>query len=428
MKSSMEMKKTKINHKFIPGKTIIPVGSKVFNQEEINNAIKVARNGWWTEGEFSEKFELNFKKYLGVKYVALTNSGSSANLLAISALTSKVFKDKALKPGDEVITSLPAFPTTINPIIQNKCVPVFVDCDLKTFNANPASVEKAISNKTKAIIIAHSMGNPADISRIKEIAMKNNLWLIEDCCDALGSKYDKRFVGTFADISTFSFYASHHMTIGEGGAVVTNNPQIYEAVIQFRDWGRQFKLSAENDIPVKARFELKLGKLPAGYDSRFIYSQIGYNLKITDFQAAIGVAQLRKLPEFIKKRKRNFDNLCAFFNDYKKFVILPEWQKKSEPNWFGFSLMLKKHCPFTRTEIVKYLESKKIATRGPLGGNLLRQPAYEDIKYRIIGNLKNSDYITNNSFWIGIHPGINRDMLHYIQMTFKNYFKKFQIL
>ncbi len=425
MKLSMKIRRLIINKKFIPGKTIISVGEKVFNQEEINNAIKVARDGWWTEGEFAHKFVRNFKKYLGVKYIALTNSGSSANLLAISALTSNIFKDKSLKPGDEIITSLPGFPTTINPIIQNGCTPVFIDCDLKTLNADPKEIEKAINKKTKAIIIAHAMGNPADLSKIKKLAQKNNLWLIEDCCDALGSKYNSKFVGTFGDIATFSFYASHHMTMGEGGAVCTNDPLIYESTIQFRDWGRNFLLSAKNNATVKSRFNSKLGKLPLGYDARFIYSQIGYNLKITDFQAAIGVAQLKKLPQFIKIRKTNFDILYDFFLNYKNFIILPKSQTNSQPNWFGFMIILKENCPFTRTEIVKCLESKKISTRGPLGGNLIRQPAYKNIKYKAPGSLNNSNFITDNAFWIGIHPGINNKMLEYIKEVFKSFFDKY---
>lgn len=427
MKLLMETKKLKINKKFVPGKTIISVGEKIFDQEEINNAIKVAKDGWWTEGEFAKKFKKTFGKYLGVKYIALANSGSSANLLAISALTSNIFKNRALKPGDEVITSLPGFPTTINPIIQNGCIPVFVDCDLQTLNANPKSIEKAVSKKTKAIIIAHMIGNPADLSKIKKTALKNNLWLIEDCCDALGSKYKGKPVGTIGDIGTFSFYASHHITMGEGGAIVTNNPLINQAVIQFRDWGRYFPCSAKNDVQIKSRFDLRLGKLPFGYDLRFIYSQIGYNLKITDFQAAIGVAQLKKLPDFIKIRKRNFDILCNFFNRYKKFIILPNFRDDCKPNWFGFMITLKDDCPFTKVEIVKFLESKKIATRGPLGGNILLHPAYTSTKYRIVGNLKNSDYITNNSFWIGIHPGINFEMLGYIKKTFKSFFDKYNL-
>lgn len=407
--------------KFIPGKTYIPVSGKVFDHEEIDNAIQAAKDGWWTEGRFAQEFEGEFSKYLGIKYTTLTNSGSSANLLAVSALTAKAFGSKALKKGDEIITISCSFPTTVNPIIQTGCVPVFLDVDLITRNVVVADIKKAVSKKTRAIILAHTLGNPFDLDGILRIVKKYNLWLIEDCCDALGSKYKGRLCGTFGDISTYSFYAAHMITMGEGGAVITNNPLIHRSLRQFRDWGRDCWCDTGKDNTCGKRFGWKLGKLPLGYDHKYIYSQIGYNLKLTDFQAAIGLAQLKKLPKFIEKRKENFQKLYSGLLKYKKYFILPEKEKNSDPCWFGFMLVIKDSAPFSRLDIVNFLESNKIATRSLFGGNLLLHPAYQNIKYKKIGDLENSNKITNNGFWIGLYPGITSEMIDYVLEKFDSF-------
>lgn len=412
--------------KFIPGVSSVPVSGKVFDENELIYGIDAVLDGWWTEGRFAKEFEKNFSRYLNVRYVSLVNSGSSANLLALSALTSEIFKERALKPGDEVITAALGFPTTVNPIVQNKCIPVFVDVDITTHNVLPDQIERAVSKKTKAIIIGHTLGNPFDLKKVLKIAKRNNLWLIEDCCDALGSTYNKRLVGTFGDIATFSFYPAHQITMGEGGAVVTNKPLLHRAIRQFRDWGRDCWCDTGQDNTCGKRFIWKIGDLPLGYDHKYIYSQIGYNLKLTDFQAAIGVAQLKKLPEFIKKRRENFQKLYKELSKHKKYFILPEKQKKADPCWFGFVLVIADNAPFTRLDIVKFLESKKIATRSLFGGNLLKHPAYKNIKKRVIGNLKNSDIIMHNGFWIGVYPGINDEMIKYILTQFQNFISQYE--
>lgn len=405
--------------KFIPEKTYIPVSGKVFDKEEINNAIEAAKDGWWTEGRFAEQFEREFKKILGVKYVSLTNSGSSANLLALSSL--------CLKKGSEVITTACGFPTTVNPIIQNGCIPVFVDVDLKTKNADLPQIKKAVTKKTKAIILAHTLGNPFEITEIQKIAKNNRLFLIEDCCDALGSTFKGKPCGTFGDIATFSFYPAHQITMGEGGAVITNNPLLHRAIRQFRDWGRDCWCDTGKDNTCSKRFSWQLGKLPFGYDHKYIYSKIGYNLRLTDFQAAIGAAQLKKLPNFIEKRKENFEKLFTGLKKYEKYFILPQKQNFSDPAWFGFMLVIKDSAPFTRLDIVKFLESKNIGTRSLFGGNLTLHPAYQNIKYKKIGDLKNSTKITYDGFWIGIYPGITSEMIDYILEKFDQFFKNLSL-
>ncbi len=411
------------NIKFIPGTTYIPASGKVYNHEEINNAIEAARDGWWTEGRFVKQFEKDFSKYLGVKYVTLTNSGSSANLLAIAALTSKVFGDQRLKTNDEFITSPVAFPTTVNPGLLYGLKPVFVDVKLDTLNIDPARIEKAITKKTKLIILAHTLGKPFDLDKIVRLAKKYHLWLIEDCCDALGSKYDGKLTGTFGDLATFSFYAAHAITMGEGGAVVTNNPLIYRSLRQFRDWGRECWCDTGKDNTCGKRFGWQLGQLPKGYDHKYTYSQIGFNLKLTDFQAAIGVAQLKKLPGFIKKRKENYRKLEEFFKGIKNYFILPSITSKEDPCWFGFPLVVLPGAPFTRNQIVEYLEMNKIGTRNVFSGNLLKHPAYQDIQYRTAGKIINADIIMNNAFWIGVYPGIDDEMIEYIKKTFNNFLR-----
>ena len=406
--------------RFIAGTTPVPVSGKVFGKEEVANAVAAARDGWWTEGRFAKRFERDFSKLLGVRYVSLVNSGSSANLLALCALTSTVFGSRALKPGDEVITTATSFPTTVNPIIQNRMVPVFIDNDLGTKNATVAGIKRAITKKTRAIMMAHTLGNPMPLGGILEVVKKHNIWFIEDCCDALGSTYRGKPVGTFGHVATYSFYPAHQITMGEGGALITNNPLIHRAIRQFRDWGRDCWCDTGCDNTCGKRFGWKFGGLPFGYDHKYIYSQIGYNLKLTDFQAAIGVAQLKKLPAFIKKRKENFRQLYAFFKQYKEFFILSEWEDEADPCWFGFMLVVRDGAPFTRLELVRYLEKHKIATRHLFAGNLLKHPAYlgrRDV--RVAGSLANSDKIMHDGFWIGVYPGITKTMIHYMKYVIR---------
>ena len=402
-------------NKFIPGETYVPVSGKVFDNEEIDNAIKVARTGWWTEGEFTKQFERDFSQFTGLRYVSLVNSGSSANLVAFASLTSKVFGEKRLKAGDEFITTAVAFPTTVNPGIQYGLTPIFVDCVLKNLNIDVSKIEEAITKKTKLIMIAHTLGIPYDLDKIIKLAKKYNLWVIEDCCDALGSKYDGKLVGTYGDIATFSFYPAHQITMGEGGAVVTNKSLIHKSVRQFRDWGRDCWCDTGKDDTCRKRFGWKLGELPMGYDHKYIYSQIGYNLKSTDFQAAIGVAQLKKLPSFIKKRKENYQSLYDFFKKYEKYFVLMKMGKKEDPCWFGFPIIVKDNAPFTRNELTEYLENNKIGTRNIFSGNLLRHPAYLGLKYKTAGKIVNADVVMKNAFWLGVYPGINEEMMKYVK-------------
>lgn len=410
--------------KFVPGQTYIPVSGKVFDEKELTNGIQSILEGWWTEGKFAGEFEKKFASILGVRYVSLVNSGSSANLVAFSALTSNALRDRALKPGDEVITVATGFPTTVNPIILKGCIPVFVDVDLETRNVDIKQVKKAVTKKTKAIMVAHTLGNPFNLNEIVAIAKKYNLWLIEDCCDALGSKYAGKPVSSFGDIATFSFYPAHQITMGEGGAVVTNNPLLHRSIRQFRDWGRDCWCDTGKDNTCGNRFGWKLGDLPFGYDHKYIYSQIGYNCKLTDMQAAIGLAQLEKLPAFVNKRRENFMKLYAYFQKHKKYFILPKWEKEAETCWFGFMLVIKKDSPFILLDLVNYLESKKIATRSLFAGNLLRHPAYKQIEYKVVGSLDNSDAIMERGFWIGVYPGITNEMIDFIFNTFDEFINK----
>jgi CDP-6-deoxy-D-xylo-4-hexulose-3-dehydrase len=403
--------------KFISGESYIPVSGKVFDKEEINNAIKVAKDGWWTEGEFALKFEEEFKKYLGVKFVSLVNSGSSANLVALAALTSDLFGEKKLKVGDEFITTPVSFPTTVNPGIQYGLKPVFVDAESDTLNIDPKKIEAAITEKTRLIMIAHTLGTPFDLTEIMRLVKKYDLWLIEDCCDALGSKYDGKNLGTFGHIATFSFYPAHHMTMGEGGAVVTDDLLINKSIRRFRDWGRDCWCGTGKDDTCKQRFTHKMGELPYGYDHKYIYSEIGYNLKLTDFQAAIGLVQLKKLPKFIKKRQNNYKILYTFFKKYKKYFILMREDKKVDLSPFGFPLVVKETAPFSRNELTEYLEENKIGTRNVFAGNLLRHPAYMKIRdnFEIMGEMKESDIIMNNAFWLGVWPGIDKERMDYMK-------------
>ncbi|NMB57337.1 lipopolysaccharide biosynthesis protein RfbH [Candidatus Beckwithbacteria bacterium] len=414
--------------KFMQNKKYIPVSGKVFNQEEIDNAIEAAKDCWWTEGKFSKTFENDFKKFLGVKYVSLVNSGSSANLLALACLTSEIFGDKKLKAGDEFITTPVAFPTTVNPGIQYGLKPVFIDACVNTLNIDVKQIEKAISKKTRLIMLAHTLGFSYNLKEILKLVKKYKLWFIEDCCDALGSKYNDKFLGTFGHLATFSFYPAHHITMGEGGAVITNDPLIHKSIRQFRDWGRDCWCGTGEDNTCKNRFKWKLGELPLGYDHKYIYSQIGYNLKLTDFQAAIGVAQLKKLPKFIKQRKTNYKILYDFFKQYEKYFILMKEEKNADNSYFGFPIIVKDNAPFTRNELTEYLENNQIATRNIFAGNLLRHPAYLKLRknFRIIGSMENADLIMNNAFWLGVWPGIKKQDYNFILKTLQKFLKKYE--
>lgn len=412
--------------KFKPGASYIHVSGKVYDDIEIRNLIHAAKAGWWTEGEFAEKFEKDFGSYLGRRYVTLVNSGSSANLVALTALTSRSLGNKALKPGDEVITAACAFPTTVNPIIQNRLTPVFIDVDAATRNATTLLIKNAITPKTRAIMLAHSLGNLMPLDGIMKLVKKYDLWFIEDCCDALGGTYTGRKAGVFGHVSTFSFYPAHQITMGEGGAIVTDNPFIHMALRQFRDWGRDCWCDTGKDDTCRRRFGFKMGDLPLGYDHKYIYSQIGYNLKLTDFQAAIGVAQLKKLPWFIKRRKENFNKLYDFFQTHKKYFVLPEWEKGADPCWFGFMLVVRDNAPFTKLQIVRYLEEHNIATRSLFAGNLLKHPAYlgrSDL--RVVGKMTGADKIMNDGFWIGVYPGITAEMIQYMKSCFRKFLSSF---
>ena len=411
---------------FIPGTSPIPYAGRVYDEKDIIALVDASLDFWLTTGRYAEEFETGLAEFLGMKYCILTNSGSSANLLAVSALTSLKLGKRRLEPGDEVITLACGFPTTLNPIIQNNLIPVFVDIELGTYNIQVDQVENAISDKTKAIIIPHTLGNPADLNQISKLVEKYNLWFIEDNCDALGSKYQGKFTGTFGHISTCSFYPAHHITIGEGGAVVTDDPLLKKIIMSFRDWGRDCWCEPGCDNSCGKRFGWRLGDLPEDYDHKYIYSHIGYNLKVTDMQAAIGVAQLEKLPGFIDQRKKNFERLFNALEKYSKDVVFPSTVKDADPSWFGFPLLVRDDAPFSRSDLVHHLEDHKIATRMLFGGNLLKQPAYENIRYRVSGSLKNTDNVMNNLFWVGVYPGLTIDMLDYMIVTFDKFFERYR--
>lgn len=409
---------------FIPGETVIPFAGRIYDEKEISSLVDSSLDFWLTAGEYANKFEKAFAKFWGVKHCSLVNSGSSANLLALTALTSPKLGDKRLKKGDEVITVAAGFPTTINPIIQNGLVPVFVDVELGTYNIDIKNLEKAISLKTRAIMLAHTLGNPFNLDAIMELVHKYDLYLIEDCCDAVGAEYRGKKVGTFGDLATVSFYPAHHMTMGEGGAVLTNNLELEKIVRSFRDWGRDCYCEPGTDDTCGMRFKRQMGELPYGYDHKYTYSHIGYNLKVLDLQPAIGLEQLKKLPGFIEERNNNFNFLKEALKKYSKVLIIPETTENSTPSWFGFPLTVREDAGFTRSEIVEFLEKNKIMTRMLFGGNLLRQPAYENIEKRVIGELKNTDMIMNNTFFIGVYPGIDKERRDYIISIFDKFFSE----
>lgn len=407
-----------------PGKISVPYAGRVYNQKEIISLVDSSLDFWLTAGRYMSKFESNLAKFLGVNHATFVNSGSSANLLAISSLTSSKLKDRRLKSGDEVVTTASCFPTTLAPIIQNKLVPVFIDVDLGNYNIQAEKIEKAISPKTKALFIAHTLGNPADIRLISSLAKKYKLWFIEDNCDALGSEYKGKRTGGFGDISTLSFYPAHHITTGEGGAVAANDNVLNRIIRSFRDWGRDCWCESGCDDSCKRRFNWKFGKLPFGYDHKYVYSHIGYNLKATDMQAAIGVEQLKKLPGFVAKRKKNFLMLYNGLKAYERSLILPGWETEADPAWFCFPITARAGAGFKREELTLFLEKSGIQTRLIFAGNILRQPAFMNIRHRVSGKLDNTDMVMKNSFFIGVYPGIGIKEISYIIRQFDAFFKE----
>ena len=406
--------KKKEKSKFIPGTTPIAASAKLIGNYEIKNMISASLEGWLTTGRYNDEFQKKLSNFLKVKHLITINSGSSANLVAFSSLTSHLHKKKAVKPGDEIISVAAAFPTTVNPIFQNGAIPVFVDVKLPTYNIDENLIEQAITEKTKGIMIAHTLGNPFNLDKITKICKKNNLWLVEDNCDALGSKYNGKFTGTFGDVATLSFYPAHHITMGEGGAIFTNNLRIKRIAESFRNWGKNCYCEPGKENTCNKRFEWKLGKLPFGYDHKYIYDHLGYNMKITDMQAACGLGQLERLEGFIEKRKKNLNFLKKKLSNLEEDFLLPEAEKNSDPSWFGFPITLKKNCKVKKIDIIKKLTEKKIGTRPLFAGNLTKQPAYLNKKFKINGNLEVTDSVMNNSFWVGIHPSLGEEELDYI--------------
>jgi CDP-6-deoxy-D-xylo-4-hexulose-3-dehydrase len=408
---------------FIPGVSDVPVSGKVIGALEIKNMVEASLDGWLTTGRFNQKFEEGLSDFLGVKCLLTVNSGSSANLIAFFTLTSHKLKERALQKGDEVISVAAGFPTTVNPIIQFGAIPVFVDVKIPTYNIDENLVEEAITSKTKAIMLAHTLGNPFNVKKIKDICEKYNLWLIEDSCDALGSKFENKNVGTFGDLATLSFYPAHHITMGEGGAVFTNSKKLERIAESFRDWGRDCYCEPGKDNTCNKRFGWKLGDLPFGYDHKYTYSHLGYNMKITDMQAACGLAQLDRLEGFIKKRKENFNFLYNNLKDLEEFLILPEPEKNSEPSWFGFPLSLKINNKYNRSDLIQYLNNNKIGTRLLFSGNLTKQPYMKNLNFRIHGKLENTDFVMNSTFWIGLYPGLSIKHLEYACEKIRSYFR-----
>ncbi len=409
---------------FLPGITEIPAAGKYLDNSEMINMVDACLDGWLTTGRFNAEFETKLANFLEVKSLFTVNSGSSANLVSFSALTSPKLKERAIKEGDEIITVAAGFPTTVNPLLLYKTIPVFIDVKLGNYNIDENQIESAITNKTKAIVLAHTLGNPFNLGVIKSICEKYKLWLIEDTCDALGAKYNNQKVGTFGDFGTLSFYPAHHITMGEGGAVFTNNPILKRIAESFRDWGRDCFCGPGEDNSCKRRFCWQLGDLPKGYDHKYTYSHAGFNFKITDMQAACGLAQLGKLEKFIETRNKNFDYLFKKMIQLEEFFVLPQRTKLSEPSWFGFPLTIRNHDRISRKDLTLYLEERRIGTRLLFGGNLTKQPYFKKIKYKINNNLVNSDKITQDTFWVGIHPSLDKNMLDYIYESINSFLKK----
>ncbi|MDE1156241.1 MAG: lipopolysaccharide biosynthesis protein RfbH [Acidobacteriaceae bacterium] len=402
---------------FTAGTTHVPVSGKVIDAEDMAAVVDASLDGWFTTGRWAKEFERKLARFIGVRSASFVNSGSSANLVALSALTSPKLGERALKPGDEVITVACGFPTTVNPILQNRCVPVFIDVTLPNYEVDVTLLEAARSEKTKAVMIAHTLGNVFDLDAVTAFCQKYNLWLVEDCCDALGSTWRGKKVGTFGDIATVSFYPAHHITTGEGGAVLTNKPSLQVLIDSFRDWGRDCWCEPGVDNTCGKRFDWQLGTLPCGYDHKYTYSHVGYNLKATDMQAALGLRQLDKVEGFIEKRKQNFTFLKAALQPLAEFLVLPEATEGAEPSWFGFPIGVKESAPFTRDQLTKALDAAKVGTRNIFAGNLVRQPAYDGWEYRVVGELKNTDWVMNQVFWIGVFPGLTDAMLQYTVET-----------
>jgi len=414
----------KSQEEFVPGESYVNYAGRVYDEKDMMNLVDSSLDFWLTAGRYADEFEEKFANFLGIKYCLLTNSGSSANLLAISALTSPKLGDRKLERGDEVITTACGFPTTLNPIIQNGLKPVFIDVELGTYNIQVDLIENSLSDKTKAIFIPHTLGNPADIDKIMKLSKEYDLWFIEDNCDALGSKYNGIYTGSFGHISTFSFYPAHHITMGEGGAVLTDDPLLKEIIASFRDWGRDCWCEPGCDNTCGKRFKWQFGDLPFGYDHKYVYSHIGYNLKLTDMQAALGIEQLKKLPSFIEARKNNYNTIYNQLKGYEDYLMLPKVEKNADPSWFGFPIIVKSNPKFTRDEIINYLENNKVATRMLFGGNLTKQPAYKNIDFKIVESLNNTDMIMENLFWIGVYPGISKEKVEYMLNVFKDFFKE----
>ena len=406
---------------FFPGVTAIPSAGKVISGAEVGNMVEAALDGWLTTGRFNEEFEKKLAKFLGVQHLITVNSGSSANLVAFSTLTSPRLGDRAIKQGDEVISVAAGFPTTVNPIIQFGAIPVFVDVELGTYNIDASKIEAAISPKTKAVMLAHTLGNPFNLSAVVSICKKYNLWLVEDCCDALGSTYDGKLVGTFGDIATLSFYPAHHITMGEGGAVFTNNFELKQIAESFRDWGRDCYCQPGKDNTCGKRYSWQLGGLPFGFDHKFTYGHLGYNLKITDMQAACGLGQLSSLEKFIEARKMNFDYLVKRLKSCEEFLLLPKATKTADPSWFGFAITLKENCPVNRTDLLTFLDQQKIGSRMLFAGNLTCQPYMVDKVFRVSGELVNTNIIMNNTFWLGVYPGITEEMLEFVATKIESF-------
>lgn len=412
---------------FIPGKSRVNYAGRVYDEKEMSNLVDSSLEFWLTYGKYSKEFEKKLAEFLGVKWSLLVNSGSSANLLAFMSLTSSLLKERKINRGDEVITVAAGFPTTVSPIIQYGAIPVFVDVEIATHNIDVTKIEAAISPKTKAIMVAHTLGNPFDLHSAKEICEKHNLWLIEDNCDSLGSKYDGKYTGTFGDIGTSSFYPPHHMTMGEGGAVYTNNPVLKKILLSMRDWGRDCWCESGVDNTCGCRFSKQYGTLPYGYDHKYVYSHFGYNLKVTDMQAAVGCAQLEKLPEFIEKRKKNYKRLSDGLASVSDKIILPVATKNCDPSWFGYMMTIKDDAGINRNDLVEYLEKRNIQTRNLFAGNITRHPCFDELEegkdYRINGELVNTDKIMNDSFWIGLYPGMGESKIDYMIDCISNYIK-----
>jgi len=402
---------------FIPGVTPVPVSGKVIDGADVSAVVDSALDAWFTTGRFAETFERNLARFVGVRSASLVNSGSSANLVALTALTSPKLGERRLMAGDEVITVAAGFPTTVNPIFQNRLVPVFVDVTIPTYEIDVTQLEAARSERTRAVFLAHTLGNTFDLDAVCAFTRKHNLWLIEDCCDALGSTYKGRNVGTFGDVATVSFYPAHHITTGEGGAVLTDKPNLQTLIESFRDWGRDCWCEPGKDNTCGKRFDWQLGSLPCGYDHKYTYSHIGYNLKATDMQAALGASQLTKLPNFIARRKENFAYLRRKLQSLEDVLVLPQATEGAEPSWFGFPIGLREDAPFRREDLTRALETVKIGTRLLFGGNLTRQPAYLNAEYRIVGDLRNSDFAMNSVFWVGVYPGLTQPMLDFVVQT-----------